>query len=328
MIKSVYITGCFGFIGSYVTRACLNKGWHVYGVDKMTYASFEDAYEEFIDHPRFSFEQSDINDLKFLHECDYVINTAAETHVGNSIVKSEDFVHSNINGVHNLLELIRNYRAEGPKKPILLHFSTDEVYGDITEGEHIETDILKPSNPYSATKAAADQLITAWNRTYNLPYIIIRPTNNYGVGQYVEKLVPKSIKYLTLGKRIPLHNNGTPIRNWLHASDTAEAVIKIIEHGVKNEIYNICGGYEQSNFDTVDKIITLYHGKDESLKTTFPYYDEEKNQFLDLSYSRQGQDVRYALNDDKLRKLGWCPKIVFADELPKIVNSLKENFIW
>ena len=329
MIKSVYVSGCFGFIGSYVTRACLDKGWHVYGVDKMTYAYFEDAYDEFIEHPRFSFERSDINDLEFLHECDYVINTAAETHVGNSIVKSEDFVHSNINGVHNLLELIRNYRAEGPKKPILLHFSTDEVYGDIANGEHIETDILKPSNPYSATKAAADQLITAWSRTYDLPYVIIRPTNNYGVGQYIEKLVPKSIKYLTLGKRIPLHNDGTPIRNWLHASDTAEAVIKIIEHGVKNEIYNICGGYEQSNFDTVSKIIRLIHPKDITLEETFPHFKQNVNvKYLDLSYSRQGQDVRYALNDDKLKSLGWKPKAVFDEELPAIVEYYKENFIW
>ena len=328
MIKSVYITGCFGFIGSYVTRACLDKGWHVYGVDKMTYAHFDDAWDEFVEHPRFSFERSDINDLEFLHECDYVINTAAETHVGNSIVKSEDFVHSNINGVHNLLELIRNYRAEGPKKPILLHFSTDEVYGDIADGEHIETDMLKPSNPYSATKAAADQLITAWGRTYNLPYVIIRPTNNYGIGQYVEKLVPKSVKYLTLDKRIPLHNDGTPIRNWLHASDTAEAVIKIIEHGVKNEIYNICGGYEQSNFDTVSKIINLYYPKDDKLEEDFPHYNQGIEQHLDLSYSRQGQDVRYALNDDKLKSLGWEPKAVFDEELPAIVEYYKENFIW
>jgi len=326
--KSVYITGCFGFIGSYVTRACLDKGWHVYGVDKMTYAYFEDAYDEFIEHPRFSFERSDINDLDFLYECDYIINTAAETHVGNSIVKSDEFVKSNINGVHNLLELIKNYRGEGKNKPILLHFSTDEVYGDITEGEHIETDLLKPSNPYSATKAAADQLITAWGRTYDLPYVIIRPTNNYGIGQYVEKLIPKATKYLSLGKRIPLHNDGTPIRNWLHASDTAEAVITIIEAGVKNEIYNICGGYEQSNLDTVSKIITLYHPKDDKLEEDFPHYNQGIEQYLDLSYSRQGQDVRYALNDDKLRALGWEPKAIFGEELPSIVEYYKNNFIW
>tara|TARA_B100001778_G_scaffold97782_1_gene79811 strand:- start:137 stop:1129 length:993 start_codon:yes stop_codon:yes gene_type:complete len=325
--KVVYVTGCLGFIGSYVTRACLNQGWHVRGIDKITYASNPQLLKEFKKWENFTFEQVDINDLEFLYECDYVINTAAETHVGNSIVKSEDFVHSNINGVHNLLELIRNYRAEGKTSPLFFHFSTDEVYGDITEGEHLETDILKPSNPYSATKAAADQLILAWARTYNIEYVIIRPTNNYGIGQYVEKLIPKSVKYLGLGKKIPLHNNGDPIRNWLHAADTAEAVINIIETNQRNEIYNICGGYEQSNLITITKILDNY------------FYDEERaynpsehkldiNQYLDFSYSRQGQDVRYALNDDKLRNLGWEPQKNFEEELWKIVNYYKNNFIW
>ena len=315
--KAVYVTGCFGFIGSYVVTACLSKGWYVMGVDKMTYAYRDDAYDSFIEHPRFSFINSDINDLEFLHECDYVINTAAETHVGNSIVKSDEFVKSNINGVHNLLELIKNYRGEGKNKPILLHFSTDEVYGDITEGEHIETDMLKPSNPYSATKAAADQLITAWGRTHEIPYVILRPTNNYGEGQYVEKLIPKAVKYLTLGKKIPLHNEGTPIRNWLHAKDTAEAVITIIEAGVKNEIYNICGGYEQSNIDTIKKVLKWQLGDDIDI-----------NDYLDFSYSRKGQDVRYALNDDKLRALGWEPKAKFDEEIPHIVIYYNKNFIW
>jgi dTDP-glucose 4,6-dehydratase len=314
--KVVYVTGCFGFIGSYITRECLKKGWQVMGIDKMTYAYFPDAYDEFLEYPNFSFERIDINDLEFLYECDYVINTAAETHVGNSIVKSEDFLHSNVNGVYNLLELIRNYRSEGNRKPTLLHFSTDEVYGDILEGEHIETDLLKPSNPYSATKAAADQLIIAWARTYDLPYVIVRPTNNYGIGQYVEKLIPKSIKYLGLNKKIPLHNNGTPIRNWLHAYDTAQAVITIIEREVKNEIYNICGGFEQNNLDTVSQIINLY------------YKNKEVDKYLDLDIKRKGQDLRYALNDDKLRSLGWKPEMEFEKELPKIVKYYKQNFIW
>ena len=285
MNKIVYVTGCLGFIGSYVTRECLKKGWHVRGIDKITYASNVNVLDEFKNYENFIFEQKDINDIKFLYECDYIINTAAETHVGNSLVKSEEFVSSNIKGVYNLLELIRNYRAESKHLPILLHFSTDEVYGDITNGEHLETDILKPSNPYSATKAAADQLITAWGRTYDIPYVILRPTNNYGIGQYVEKLIPKSIKYLQLGKKIPLHNGGTPIRNWLHAQDTANAVIKIIENKVINEIYNICGGFEQTNLDTVSKLITLYHTN--SLKSI--------NEYLDLDIVRKGQDVRYAL---------------------------------
>tara|TARA_R110000803_G_scaffold45587_4_gene96007 strand:+ start:1252 stop:2238 length:987 start_codon:yes stop_codon:yes gene_type:complete len=328
MKKIVYVTGCLGFIGSYVTRECLKKGWHVRGIDAMTYASNPNLLDEFLEYPNFIFEETDINDIEFLYECDYIVNTAAETHVGNSLVKSENFVHSNINGVHNLLELIRNYRAESKNLPILLHFSTDEVYGDITEGDHTETDILKPSNPYSATKAAADQLITAWGRTYDIPYIILRPTNNYGVGQYVEKLIPKSIKYLHLGKQIPLHNGGTPIRNWLHAQDTANAVITIINSNVRNEIYNICGGFEQTNLDTVSKVITLYNPKDEELISLFPYYNQEIDQHLDLDIERKGQDVRYALNDDKLRSLGWEPKMIFDNELPNIINYYKTNFIW
>jgi dTDP-glucose 4,6-dehydratase len=314
-MKVVYITGCLGFIGSYITRACLNKGWYVKGVDKMTYAANEEVLWEFNEHDNFSFVNCDINDLKFLYECDYIINTAAETHVGNSIANSDEFVHSNINGVHHLLELIKNYRQETAKTPILLHFSTDEVYGDIEEGAHTETDLLKPSNPYSATKAAADMLVLAWGRTYNLPYIIVRPTNNYGIGQYVEKLIPKACKMLHLGRKIPLHNNGTPVRNWLHAADTAEAVITIIEAGIKNEIYNIAGGFEQSNIDTVSKVIHEYG------------FDIPSNH-LDFTYSRAGQDVRYALDDSKLRALGWEPKAIFDEELPKIIKYYKNKFIW
>jgi len=315
-MKIVYITGCLGFIGSYITRTCLQKGWYVKGVDKMTYASNKDLLDEFNQYENFSFVNCDINDLKFLYDCDYIINTAAETHVGNSIANSDEFVSSNVNGVHNLLELIRNYRQETSKTPILLHFSTDEVYGDIEVGAHAETDLLKPSNPYSATKAAADMLVLAWARTYNLPYIIVRPTNNYGIGQYVEKLIPKACKYLKLGRKIPLHNNGTPVRNWLHAQDTANAVITIIESEVQNEIYNICGGFEQSNITTVEKILKEYLGE----TNVFDY--------IDTAYNRQGQDVRYALNDSKLRTLGWKPEANFDNELKYIVQYYKNKFIW
>jgi len=318
-MKVIYVTGCLGFIGSYVTRACLKKGWYVKGIDKITYAANKDLLNEFKQYKNFSFVHCDINDLKFLYECDYIINTAAETHVGNSIANSDEFIHSNINGVHHLLELIKNYRQETSKTPTLLHFSTDEVYGDIDEGVHTEVDLLKPSNPYSATKAAADMLVLAWGRTYNVPYIIVRPTNNYGIGQYVEKLIPKACKYLHLGRKIPLHNNGTPIRNWLHAADTAEAVIAIIESGIKNEIYNIAGGFEQSNYDTVEKIIKEYSNS----LDIYPI-----SQYLDLSYSRVGQDVRYALDDSKLRTLGWEPKRNFDIELVPIINYYKEKFIW
>jgi dTDP-glucose 4,6-dehydratase len=317
-MKVVYVTGCLGLIGSHITRACLDKGWYVKGVDSTTYAANEDLIEEFTSNPKFSFVHADINDLKFLYECDYIINTAAETHVGNSIANSDKFITSNINGVHNLLELLRNYRQETTKVPVLLHFSTDEVYGDIETGAHIETDLLKPSNPYSATKAAADQLILAWGRTYKIPYVVVRPTNNYGVGQYVEKLIPKACKYLTLNRKIPLHNGGSPIRNWLHAGDTAKAIVTIIESGVHNEIFNIAGGYEQSNLDTIKKVIRNYTGLSK--------FDVED--YIDVDYSRPGQDVRYALDDNKLKNLGWKPEKNFDIEIHEIVRYYKNKFIW
>jgi dTDP-glucose 4,6-dehydratase len=320
MKKVVYITGCLGFIGSYVTRRCLEMGWYVKGVDRMTYAANKDLLVEFKKYKNFSFVHCDINDLTFLYECDYIINTAAETHVGNSIMSSEEFVHSNINGVHNILQLIKNYRQETSKTPVLLHFSTDEVYGDIESGVHHELDILKPSNPYSATKAAADMLILAWARTYNIPYVIVRPTNNYGIGQYVEKLIPKACKCLHLNKKIPLHNDGTPIRMWLHAEDTTNAVITIIEKEVKNEVYNIAGGFEQSNLETVKKIIKYYHLEEN--------YQFNHDNVLDLSYKRQGQDVRYSLDDSKLRSIGWAPTKIFDEEIESIVSYYKNKFIW
>jgi dTDP-glucose 4,6-dehydratase len=189
---------------------------------------------------------------------------------------------------------------------------------NIGVGAHTEQDLLKPSNPYSATKAAADMLILAWARTYNIPYIIVRPTNNYGVGQYVEKLIPKACKYLELGKKIPLHNNGMPIRNWLHAEDTARAVLTMIDSNVENQIYNIAGGFEQANIDTVKKLLK------ELLKTeSYNLHD-----YVDMSCSRAGQDVRYALDDSKLRSLGWSPEKVFDDELGDIVEYYKDKFIW
>lgn len=317
-MKVVYITGCLGFIGSYITRKCLDKGWHVKGVDKITYAANKLLLEEFKTYKNFSFVHCDINDLKFLYDCDYIINTAAETHVGNSIASSAEFVKSNIDGVHNLLELIKNHRGENSFKPTLIHLSTDEVYGDIEEGSHTETDILKPSNPYSATKAAADMLIMAWGRTHSVPYMIVRPTNNYGAGQYVEKLIPKAVKCLNLGRKIPLHNQGLPYRNWLHADDTAEAIVTLVEKGQTGEIYNVAGGFEQQNIETIKQIIECY-----GIPSHLTY-----DNFIDFSCSRPGQDIRYALDDSKLRSLGWKPKKQFHTEIKNIVEYYKTKFIW
>jgi dTDP-glucose 4,6-dehydratase len=319
-MKVVYITGCLGFIGAYVTRECLNKGWLVYGIDKCTYAADPSLLEEFNKHSNFCFEKNDIKELTVLKDCDYVINVAAESHVGNSIVDSEVFINSNVVGVQNLLELIRHKPENCFRRPIFLHFSTDEVYGDIIDGEHFETDILKPSNPYSASKASADMLIFAWARTYGIEYNIIRPTNNYGIGQYPEKLIPLSIKNLQRNRKIRLHDAGTPIRNWLHAADTAAAVITIIENGETDEIYNVAGGFGQKNITTVSKIIKNYY------KDVVPYNDWKE--LIDFSYSREGQDARYALNDDKLRQIGWKPTKIFDEEIATIVNFYRDKIIW
>lgn len=317
-MKLVTITGCLGLIGSYVTRACLTKGWKVYGIDNCTYAANTHLINEFEKEDNFTFVKEDISSLSYLPDCDYVINIAAESHVGNSIIDSTDFIQSNVVGVKNLLDLIRQKPTNVDSVPVFFHFSTDEVYGDIVDGEHFETDILKPSNPYSASKAAADMFILAWARTYNLDYLILRPTNNYGIGQYPEKLIPLSVKMLRRGKKIRLHDAGEPVRNWLHAADTANAVIKIIESGSVNEIYNVAGGFEQKNIDTVKKIVASYYQRS-------PY---ELENLLDLSHRREGQDVRYALNDDKLRSLGWNPLKNFDEELDTIVRFYKENFKW
>ena len=311
MSKVVYVTGCLGFIGYHITKSCLDQGFYVVGVDKKTYASNINFLPQLLSSNRFKFIESDINDLCSLLECDYVINTAAETHVDNSIVSSEVFLRSNINGVHKLLELIK----QKSKKPIFLHFSTDEVYGDIVEGSHTELDLLKPSNPYSASKAAADMLILAWARTYNVPYVIVRPTNNYGIGQYVEKFIPKACKHLMLGKKIVLHDQGLPRRTWLHVGDTASAIMTIIRAGVVNEIYNISGNYEDQNIVVAKKILR-----------TFGFHVTDN--LTDGSEKRPGQDVRYSINDTKLKKLGWEPKAIFDEELFPIVDYYKNNFIW
>lgn len=313
MSKIVYVTGCLGLIGAAVTRKLLNEGHYVLGIDQETYASNVHFLKEFQQISRFKYIKSDINDLERLVDCDYVVNTAAETHVDNSIVGSDVFLKSNVNGVHHLLNLIQ--QKSRFNMPTLIHFSTDEVYGDIVTGAHVETDLLKPSNPYSATKAAADMLVQAWARTFNIPYVIVRPTNNYGIGQYVEKLIPKTVKYLQLDRKIDLHDNGKPRRTWLHINDTAEAIHIIIQSSVKNEIFNISGNYEDTNLNVVSKIFDRF-------KIKFDYTIH----VTDLV--RPGQDVRYAINDKKLRNLGWKPQATFDDELTKIVEYYRTTFVW
>jgi dTDP-glucose 4,6-dehydratase len=274
-IKTILVTGGAGFIGSAVIRHLINNTRHaVINVDKLTYAGNRESLISINDNSRYCFEQVDICDGKEVarvfheHQPDIIMHLAAESHVDRSIDGPGEFIQTNIVGTYNLLEQARIYwtQLEEEKKAGFRfhHISTDEVYGDISHGAHVETDILKPSNPYSAAKASGVMLINAWARTYGVQYIILRPTNNYGIGQYPEKLIPLSVKNLNRGKKINLHDQGTPTRNWLHAKDTANAVMTIIDNGAVNEIYNIAGGFEQSNAETVRKIIKAYFGTDDN----------------------------------------------------------------
>jgi dTDP-glucose 4,6-dehydratase len=314
-MKVVAVTGCLGFMGSHFTRACLQRGWKVWGIDKQTYAARAEHLEEFLRSKSFKFTEADIATMDHLFEVDIVFNFAAETHVDNSIVDSKRFLHTNIMGVENILELVRAKRNY--EMPVLVHLSTDEVYGDLTAGNHRETDSLRPSNPYSASKAAADMLILGWNRTHGVPFIIVRPTNNYGIDQYPEKLIPKSVKYLSLGKKIPLHGDGSFVRNWLHADDTASAILHIVEHGERNTIYNVSGNYEAQNKEVVAKVLRCYFGKDVALE-----------EYAQLNYVRMGEDIRYSLDDSRLRTLGWKNTKNFDEELARIVDYYKNKFTW
>jgi len=320
-MKLVVITGCLGLIGNYVTRECLNQNWKVYGIDKRTYASNDWALDEFLSNENFTFLEKDICDIDSLPDCDYVINIAAESHVENSIIESDVFMKTNVLGVKNLLNIVKNKHDNVFKRPIFFQFSTDEVYGDIKKGSHNEEDILKPSNPYSASKAAADMLVLAWSRTYDMEYIILRPTNNYGIGQYCEKLIPLSVKLLSIGRKINLHDEGKPVRTWLHAEDTANSVIQIIKAGKINQIYNVAGNTELINHETASKIVRIYHDLDESGPV-------EDDQYFNLQRKRRGQDVRYSLDDSRLKKLGWKPTKIFDEELESIIAYYKQNFRW
>lgn len=307
--KKIAITGVAGFIGSHFTRMCLSLGYDVVGIDKLTYAADVNHVNEFKKHPNFKFIQVDINDINFnklfLSDREIIINFAAESHVDNSINNCKEFIHSNVYGVVEILNLCRELHIP------LLHIGTDEEYGDIEEGSHTEEDILNPSNPYAASKAAASLFIQSFARTYKTKYQIIRMTNNYGIEQHPEKLIPKAIGCLFRGESIPLHNDGNPKRNWLNVFDSVEGILTVLEHGNMNEIYNMNGNCELKNITTVNQIINEY----------FNYrLPKPSMEYCDFSFSRPGQDIRYSLNDDKLRNLGWSPKIEFDEALKTIVS--------
>ena len=316
------VTGCAGFIGTTFTRLLLEKGWLVYGIDKFTYAANEQEMAWLLnDNPEnFTLINGDIKNIDRLPECDVVFNLAAESDVDNSILNVDNFIDSNISGVKNLLEIITHKSVQiKHNKPLFFQVSTDEVYGDTVAKSFDETAPLLPSNPYAATKAAADMLIESWSRTHGLDYIIARPSNNYGENQYPEKLIPTAVRRLQRGKKIKLHNKGKPIRSWTHVEDTAEAFILLYEKACRNNIYNIQSDYEQTNIITVTKIINTYFMG--AIDIEIPDYDKH----IDYNYDRPGQDVRYSISCESIKNYGWTPIKNFDEEIVKLVDYYKKR---
>lgn len=323
-MKLAVITGCCGFIGQHTTRLFLDSGYHVYGIDKLTYVANPCVAEEFssLYGERFHFERSDICDIQRIPDCDVVINIAAESHVTNSIESTEEFLKSNILGTQRLIDLICRKHRMANEAPYLLQFSTDEVYGDAVCGSYDEQAQLKPSNPYAASKAAADLLIFSAARTHGLSYNIVRPTNNYGDRQYHEKLIPITVRNLMRGKKIKLHDMGEPVRTWLNVVDTASAAMFVHRSEKRNEVFNISSHYEQKNLAVVRKVINSFFNGNHLLDY------ESWRDLVDLDYKRPGQDVRYSIDDSKIRGLGWQENHKFEDTLDKIVLELKNNKRW
>ena len=306
--KLILVTGGLGFIGKHFVERCLALGHFVTNVDVVNYAADRYANDKFKTHQNYRHLQQDIAKLDHLPESDFLVNFAAESHVDNSIADNRKFCLSNIMGMQRLLELTRSKHATGA--PHFVQISTDEVYGDIKEGRHKETDILKPSNPYSATKAAADMLLLGWARTYGLSYSIVRMTNNYGPNQFPEKLIPKSAWRMRRGLPALMHGDGSYIRSWLHVEDSVDAILTIMEKGTPSSIYNVHGNAEFQNIEVIRKLAVILD---------IP----ETKAFITIR-NRVGQDVRYSLDDTRIRALGWVPRRDFDTELSKI--AVEDDF--
>lgn len=320
--KVAVVTGCGSFIATNLCHELLKRGWNIYGIDAECYNANESQINLFKQYRNFKYINAKIEEIDWLPECDVIFNLAAESHVDNGNKNSKNFIDSNIHGVRNLLELMNNQITISVDKPLFFHFSTDEVYGDQLQGQVDEDSPVKPSNPYAATKAAADLFIQSWKRTHGLEYIIVRPSNNYGLFQYPDKLIPLAVKRLNRGKKIKLHNAGTPIRTWTHVNDTIAAVFLLLEKADRNRIYNISSEYEQTNLVTAKKIINAYFNKNALVEI------DNYNEYLDLTRERPGQDIRYALSCNHLKQYGWVPKVDFDEEIVSLVNHYKESFIW
>jgi dTDP-glucose 4,6-dehydratase len=312
----ILVTGGLGFMGSAFIRHQLaaNKNTKIVNLDKVTYAANFDNLKDVAANRNYKFIKGDIADQKkvlaAVRGCDAIVNYAAETHVDRSILDPEAFIQTDVIGTYNLLEAARKFKL---KK--FIQISTDEVYGDVPRGYSRETDVVKPSSPYSASKAGGDMLTLAYFRTYQVPAILTRSSNNYGPYQYPEKIIPLFITNLLENKKVPVYGRGNQVRDWIFVEDHARAISLLLQRGRVGEIYNI-GSNSRRDITNLELTRQLIHlaGRD--------------NKFIKYVSDRPGHDRRYAVNCSKLKKLGWQPRLKFTDGLARTYAWYRDNNWW
>lgn len=308
------VTGGCGFIGSNFIRHMLNTHTdvRVVNLDKLTYAGNPENLRDIEHDPRYRFVKGDICDRQTVDAaidgCDAVLNFAAESHVDRSIADSEAFVRTGVIGVHVLLDAARRTGISR-----FVQIGTDEVYGSIREGLFTEDSPLRPSSPYSAAKAAGDLLALSYCKTYGMPVIITRSSNNYGPFQYPEKLIPLFITNCIEGIPLPLYGDGANVREWIHVADNCRAIDLVLQSGVPGNIYNISTGMETSNLEVARLIIqTLGVSEDCIVRVT----------------DRPGHDFRYAMDCHKVRELGFMPEVEIEDGIRGTVGWYRAHPSW
>ena len=334
----ILITGGAGFIGSALIRHLIQHTEHeVLNLDKLTYAGNLESLAPVADSPRYRFVHADIADSERVaanlaeFQPDAIMHLAAESHVDRSIDGPAAFIQTNIVGTYSLLESTRAYwlglSAERKAAFRFHHISTDEVYGDLHGVDDLftETTPYAPSSPYSASKAASDHLVRAWQRTDGLPVLISNCSNNYGPYHFPEKLIPLMILNALAGKPLPVYGNGQQVRDWLYVEDHARALLKVVSEGKVGETYNIGGHNEQKNLDVVRAICALL----EELAPQKPAGIARYEDLITYAQDRPGHDLRYAIDASKIqRELGWTPQETFDSGLRKTVEWYLDNLQW
>jgi len=335
---NILVTGGAGFIGSAVIRHIINSTENlVLNVDKLTYAGNLESIASISDNERYAFEHVDICNQAELtrifsqFQPDVVMHLAAESHVDRSIADASAFIHSNVVGTYILLEVARIYWEllnEGKKRSFRFHhISTDEVYGDLVNKQDFftETTPYDPSSPYSASKAASDHLVRAWNKTYDFPALITNCSNNYGPFHFPEKLIPLMIINALNGEALPIYGNGQQIRDWLYVKDHARALYLVVTQGQIGETYNIGGHNEKTNIDVVNTICCLL----DELVPHKPNGISTYKELITYVDDRKGHDQRYAIDASKIQKeLNWQPQESFETGMRKTVLWYLDNTKW